>query len=137
MNAFRRSTVTLLMAAAVPLGGVALAPAASAHPAVAAARCGYPPGHCTISFRPPRVHRGRLLTAHVPKNAFRPDSSVSIVISHRHYHHRFFGRHANANGGFTGSVRIPKGAPSGLYTMRLGGHKAGHAVSVSGSFHVA
>lgn len=137
MPSIRRTLTTLVLAAAVPVGGVALAPvAAQAQPARAADLCGYPPGHCTAFVNKSVYAPGQFVRFHVARHAYAPNSKVVPVIVTKGFRHRYHARHAGPFGGLNGRIRIPKNAPKGRYTLRLTGHKHGHRVTVDGHFRV-
>jgi uncharacterized protein YfaS (alpha-2-macroglobulin family) len=73
---------------------------------------------------------------HVEKHAFKPGSTVTIVITKPNGHKKTITVTAGPKGGLNFKLDVPKGAQKGHYDVSVKGHKGHHKVKGSTGFKV-
>jgi hypothetical protein len=128
MTGARRVISAFAIVSIAMLGGTgaAFVTSASASPALASFKCGYPPHRCTLDANQGTYKPGQTVKIHTPKHAFATNESVGVNVTGPHGYQRHYNGRSGAQGGFSTSFKLGKHAKAGTYHVSLTGKRDGH-----------
>jgi hypothetical protein len=107
---------------------------ASAAPAAASLRCGYPPGRCIVYTNHGTYKPGQRIRYYTLKHVFKAHETVGVSIT-GHGLDKHFTHKAGPAGGFSAKFLLGKHLKAGLYKISLRGKADGH--HLTGHFRVS